>query len=169
MVQLDKLPTRHGKRLLEVFKSVLEVFQSFRSIAWKIMYHIHHQQPGKRQGNATTKKDIGKSIDDQPISLQRRFLGKFEYLPQKNIFVEIRVVSRASRGIAYFWVHGKGYKKGLVFHVEQFTRGGVKQFCLTVELCRVHKRNYFRLLLFSPSSPSQRYYMISVKHFCLTP
>ena len=62
--------------------------------------------PGERQGNATTKKGIGKSIDEKPISLYRRFLGKFEYLPQKNIFVEIRGVYRASRGIAYFGGHG---------------------------------------------------------------
>ena len=60
----------------------------------------------------------------------------------------------ASSGIAYFGVHGNRIEKWLWFHVEQFTRGGVKQFYLTGELCRVHKRNYFRLLVFSPSSPS---------------
>lgn len=67
------------------------------------------------------KKRARKSIDEKPISFYKRFIGKFEYLPQKNIFVEIRGVSRASRGIGYFWVHGKGIKKGLSFHVEQFS------------------------------------------------
>ena len=48
-----------------------------------------------------------------------------------------------------------------MFHVEQFTRGGVKQFYLTGELCRVHKTIIFSRFIFSP-------FFCPVKYFCLT-
>ena len=64
-------------------------------------------------------------------------------------------------GIAYFGIHGNRIEKWLWFHVEQFTRGGVKQFYLTGELCTMHKWVIFSRFIFSP-------FFCPVKYFCLT-
>ena len=50
-----------------------------------------------------------------------------------------------------------------MFHVEQFTRGGVKHFYLTGELCRVHKTIIFSRFIFSPFFCPVKYFYLTLK------
>lgn len=59
----------------------------------------------------------------------------------------------------------KGFcvSRGTISGYENITRGGVKQFYLTGELCRVHKWIFFRPFPFPPFFPSVKYFYFTLK------